>query len=148
MKYELVLTDALDDEIFKAIVAPLVAYNDSQVGPSQHRGLAVLMRDDTGVVVGGLWGQTSYEWLFTQMLVVPNHLRGQGIGTKVVQIAEQEALERGCKGAWVDTFEFQARTFYELMGYVCFGEIPNHPFGFSRFFMKKEFTRSPHQAAS
>ena len=45
-------------------------------------------------------------------------------------------------GAWLDTFEFQARGFYEGIGYECFGELPNYPKGFSRFFMKKTLRRA------
>jgi len=37
---------------------------------------------------------------------------------------------------WLDTFEFQARGFYERLGYTCFGELKNYPTG-SRFFMSK-----------
>jgi hypothetical protein len=40
-----------------------------------------------------------------------------------------------------DTFEFQARGFYERLGYKCFGELPNYPHGYSRFFMRKMLTR-------
>ena len=57
-----------------------------------------------------------------------------------MQLAESESITRGCHSAWLDTFEFQARAFYERIGYVCFGELPDYPVGFSRFFMKKEFT--------
>jgi hypothetical protein len=54
-----------------------------------------------------------------------------------MQSAEHEAVCRGCHSAWLDTHEFQARAFYERLGYTCFGELPNYPIGFSRFFMKK-----------
>lgn len=64
-----------------------------------------------------------------------------GVGTEIMQIAEREALQRGCCGSWLDTFEFQARGFYERIGYQCFGELPNYPPGFSRFFMKKMLTQ-------
>lgn len=137
MEYTLSLTDIADEEVRKAIVAPLVEYNSSQAGPSQNRPIVVLVRDRENAVVGGLWGHTGYEWLFTQLLVVPASLRGRGVGTEIMQLAEREAVDRGCHGAWLDTFEFQARGFYERMGYECFGELPNYPRGFSRFFMKK-----------
>ena len=138
MEYTLKITDVADEEIRKSILAPLVAYNESQAGPSQGRPLVIQVRDKTEVVIGGLWGYTGYGWLFTQLLVVPESLRGLGVGTKLMQLAEREAMARGCHGAWLDTFEFQARAFYERIGYVCFGELPNYPSGFSRFFMKKE----------
>ena len=35
------------------------------------------------------------------------------------------------------TFEFQARGFYERLGYRCFGELNDYPTGFARYFMKK-----------
>lgn len=140
MEYTLTLTDVADEEVRKSILAPLVAYNESQAGPGQGRPLVVEVRDDANAVMGGLWGHTSYGWLFTQLLVVPATLRGQGVGAAIMQLAEREALARGCHGAWLDTFEFQGRAFYERIGYVCFGELPNYPQGFSRFFMKKELT--------
>jgi len=51
--------------------------------------------------------------------------------------AEAEAIARGCRGAWLDTFAFQARPFYEQLGYTCFGELNDYPTGFARYFMNK-----------
>jgi GNAT superfamily N-acetyltransferase len=141
MEYTLTLTDTADEEVRKLILAPLVDYNASQVGPSQGRPLVIQVKDSANAVMGGLWGYTGYGWLFTQLLVVPAGLRGQGIGTTLMQMAESESIARGCHSAWLDTFEFQARAFYERMGYVCFSELPNYPTGYSRFFMKKAFTK-------
>lgn len=140
MAYTLTLSDVADDNIRQAILAPLVAYNDSQTVSSQGRPLVIQVKDSSNQIIGGLWGYTGYGWLFTQLLVVPASLRGQGIGTQLMQLAEREAITRACHSAWLDTFEFQARGFYERMGYTCFGELPNYPTGFSRFFMKKALT--------
>ena len=139
MDHTLTLTDVNDDALRQAIAAPLVAYNDAQAGPGNSRALVIAVRDGAGAVVGGLWGWTSYEWLFTQLLVVPEALRGRGIGRELMQRAEDEALARGCRGAWLDTFEFQARGFYERIGYEVFGEIPDYPLGYARFFLRKRF---------
>jgi GNAT superfamily N-acetyltransferase len=142
MTYTLTITDIADEELRKAIVAPLVVYNISQAGPSQNRPIVVLIKNAAGEVIGGLWGHTGYDWLFTQLLIVPASLRGQGVGSEIMQLAEEEAIRRGCHGAWLDTFEFQARGFYERIGYECFGELPNYPAGFLRFFMKKMLVTS------
>ena len=142
MEYTLTVTDVALEETRKAIVAPLVAYNQSQAGPSQNRPIVVVVKDNTDAIAGGLWGHTGYGWLFTQLLVVPSSLRGRGVGTQIMQLAEQEAIARGCQNAWLDTFEFQAREFYERIGYECFAELPNFPTGFSRYFMKKRLSES------
>jgi len=69
--------------------------------------------------------------------VVPESMRGKGLGTQIMGQAEAEARARGCHSAWLDTFEFRARGFYEGLGYSCFGELPDYPVGFSRYFMRK-----------
>ncbi|WP_228254793.1 GNAT family N-acetyltransferase [Aquirhabdus parva] len=135
--YTITLTDAVTAEMEKAIATPLIQYNISQAGLSSTRALAILIKDADEQIIGGLWGKTGGGWLFTQLFVIPESLRGQGLGTKLLNLAEQEAIERGCHGAWLDTFEFQARAFYERLGYSCFGQLEDYPMGFSRFFMKK-----------
>lgn len=97
MDHTLTLTDVNDDALRQAIAAPLVAYNDAQAGPGNSRALVIAVRDGAGAVVGGLWGWTSYEWLFTQLLVVPEALRGRGIGRDLMRRAEDEAVARGCR---------------------------------------------------
>ncbi len=140
MHATLTLTDSADDAVRKAILAPLAAYNEAQVGPSGSRPLVITVQDEAGAITGGLWGWTGFEWLFTQLLVVPEAARGQGLGRRLMAMAEAEAVARGCRGAWLDTFEFQARGFYEGLGYQVFGEIPNYPTGYARYFLRKEFT--------
>lgn len=137
MNCMLELTDIADDETRKLIVGPLIEYNISQAGPGNGKPLVITIKNDVNQIVGGLWGYTGYEWLFTQLLVVPEPYRGTGLGRRIMTMAETEAISRGCIGAWLDTFEFQARGFYERIGYECFGELPNYPTGFSRYFMKK-----------
>jgi GNAT superfamily N-acetyltransferase len=139
MNYRLDLTEVADEEIRKLILAPLIEYNTKQAGPGNGKPLIIALKDGDEQIVGGLWGYTGYDWLFTQLLVVPESYRGTGIGTKIMAMAEAEAISRGCIGAWLDTFEFQARGFYERIGYQCFAELPNYPTGFSRYFMKKPF---------
>ena len=141
MKYSVHLSDTTDEETRQAILAPLREYNRSQTGPNEYRGLAIEIRNEEASIIGGLWGGSSYDWLFVQLLVVPQALRGQGVGRKLMLLAEAEALSRGCAAVWLDSFEFQARSFYERLGYTCFGQLENYPKGFARFFMQKQLVR-------
>jgi GNAT superfamily N-acetyltransferase len=146
MNVKLELSDVADEEVRRLIVAPLIEYNTNQAGPGNGRPVVITVKDNTGHVVGGLWGYTGYEWLFTQLLVVPASHRKAGTGSRLMRMAEAEAMSRGCIGAWLDTFEFQARGFYERLGYECFAELPNYPTGFSRYFMKKSLQSSADEA--
>lgn len=119
------------------IVAGIRGFNESQAGPSHAAPLAVLLKDEAGVTIGGLWGRTSYGWLFIELLVVPEQARGGGFGARMMQAAEAAARARGCGGAWLDTYDFQARPFYERLGYVEFGRLEDYPPGHTRHFMRK-----------
>jgi GNAT superfamily N-acetyltransferase len=134
--------DAPDDSLRAAIATPLLAFNAALAGPSGQRALVLVLRDDSSAVVGGLWGATAYGWLYTQMLVVPEAARSQGLGSRLMHEAESLARARGCVGAWVDT-QFGARAFYERLGYVVFGELPDYPPGFSRTFLFKRLDTPP-----
>ena len=50
---------------------------------------------------------------------------------------EKLAKEKGAKKALLTTFDFQARSFYEIKGYKFVGEIQDNPPGSSYFTMVK-----------
>lgn len=121
----------------EAVGVPLRAYNLAAGGDPGMRTVAVLLTDEAGQHVGGLWGKTVYQWLFVEWFALPDAHRGQGHGTALMREAERIARAQGCIGIWLDTFEFQARGFYEKLGFEVFGTLEDHPVGQSRFFMRK-----------
>ena len=138
MSPEIVVTDNPDEAPREAILAGLIAYNTARAGDADHRPLAALARDGEGGVLGGLWGWTAYRWLFVELFWLPESLRRQGLGSEVLRRAEAEARRRGCRAAWLDTFSFQARRFYERQGYSVFGTLDDYPPGHRRFFLRKD----------
>ena len=126
------------DQADEAVVLNgLRAYNEAAAGPSGFQSVAIMLSDDNGHSVGGLMGWAGYGWLFIRLLHVPQSLRGQGFGTRLMRRAEDFARERGLIGIWLDTFEFQARGFYEKLGFTVFGAIEDHPPGSRRYFLNK-----------
>ncbi|EDZ98218.1 GCN5-related N-acetyltransferase [Burkholderia sp. H160] len=141
MKFKYTVTDVADATIRARIAEPLVRFNETEAGPINFRPLVIILTDVEEEIVGGLWGGTAYGWLHTDLLVVPEKARGNGVGTHLMQLAEEEALARGCHSAWLDTHDFQAQPFYERLGYVQFGELPDYPIGHSRIFLRKTLLR-------
>ncbi len=129
--------------MFEAIFRALDASSRPVVGPAAPRLLVIPLRDRRGHITGGLWGSTAFEWLQIHMLVVPEALRGRGVGAGMVATAEREAVARGCRGANVDTFSFQAGPFYQRLGYQPFGVLPDCPPGHHRIFLSKRLHPAP-----
>ena len=123
----------------EAVLMPLRAYNIHRAGDPQVRPLAILLADEDGDHVGGLWGKFAYDWLFVELLAVPEEHRGRNHGKALMEQAESLARVNGCIGIWLDTYEFQARSFYEKLGFEVFGELNDHPIGQKRFFLRKHF---------
>ena len=122
-----------------AIAQAIHAFNDAGSGvDGKSFPLALVVREPVSQeVVGGLSGIGYYGWLFVELLVVPESMRGRGLGTALMDRAEAAAREQNCIGVWLDTFSFQARGFYEKRGYAVFGSIDDYPPGQSRYWMKK-----------
>jgi GNAT superfamily N-acetyltransferase len=71
------------------------------------------------------------------MLVAPHGQRRGGLGGDMMRQAEEEARARGCRDMWLDTFAFQARPFYEMLGFQVFGQLDGPAPAFPRYFMRK-----------
>jgi len=127
--------------IVRQIIANgLTDFNRTTLMPDLHiEDLAVVIRAvDSKTIVGGLWGRTGWEWLTIELIFVPESLRGQGIARSLIGMAEEEAINRGCHSAWLDTLNPEALSLYERLGYERFGELKDFPKGGSRTFLQKK----------
>jgi len=76
---------------------------------------------------------------------VDEKFRRQRLGTQLVRAMESEALQRGCHAAYLDTFSYQAKPFYEKLGYEVFGTLDDYPLGHQRFYMRKTLKEAHHE---
>jgi ribosomal protein S18 acetylase RimI-like enzyme len=109
----------------------------SGIEPRNHRALVILVHDDAGAVVGGVVAATVWGWLHVKEMWVAAEHRGQGWGSKLLALAEDEAVKRQCHHALLDTFDFQALGFYQRLGYEVFGSLNDFPTGHVRYFVSK-----------
>lgn len=131
------LTDTLDPRLGPMLEDGLVAYNTEKAKRRDLRVLVVEAHDpDTGELAGGLLGRTSMGLFFLDLFYLPERLRGRGIGSAILRMAEAEAVSRGCIAATLVTVNFQAPEFYARHGWETFGRIPSAP-GVERIFMRK-----------
>ena len=100
--------------------------------------LAVFERDSTGNVIAGLVATTYWERLDIKYLWVSLEYRGHGVSRKLLVLAENEAIKRGCKFSQVDTFDFQALGLYLKLEYTVFGELEGYANGHKRFYLHKK----------
>lgn len=139
MTHSILITDAPAQEDVDVILRGLIGFNERATGlpGGERRHFAALVRDAARSTLGGAVGSSYYGWLAIDLLWLPESLRGTGLGTQVMRLCEAEARARGCTGVRLDTYSFQARGFYEKLGFSLFGTLPDHPPGQTRYWLAK-----------
>lgn len=120
----------------------LVEYNLSQVPARQNvlfETLDIKIKNDSDKIIAGCLAKM-YCWniLYIDILWVDKDYRGLGLGTKLLKHIEETATAKGCTLIHLDTFDFQAKEFYEKLGYTVFGVLDNCPDNHCRYYLKKD----------
>ena len=123
----------LDDE--------LMAYNLQKVPPTQEEPFVKICRcakGPRGELLGGVLAcGVLWNVLHIQTVWVREDCRRTGIASALLREVEEEAKQQGCGIAQLDTYDFQAKGFYEKCGYWVFGELKGAPAGHSHYYMYK-----------
>lgn len=125
-------------EDMQKVFSGLGAYNEPIAGKWDLERLVIHAKNEKGEIVGGVVGETFWKWLKVSGLWVNESQRGKGLGSKLMAQAESEALKRGCQNVLLQTFSFQARPFYEKLGYQLVATIEGLPPGHSEHTMTKK----------
>ena len=114
------------------------SYNRSKREAAESEPLNLYVEDDSGELMAGLVAETFGNWLEIEYLFVKEDLRGQGIGSKLLQQAESEAKKRNCRYVFVNTYQFQAPAFYQKHGYKEVFTLKDYPYTGQRHYYQKD----------
>jgi ribosomal protein S18 acetylase RimI-like enzyme len=129
-------------ELSRFLFDTLNRSNVERTSDGTSESVCVVARDNTNALVGGVYGEVYWGWFHVLVLWVAPSLRCRGVGAHLLARAETEAHAKGCHGAWLDTFTFQAASFYRRAGYEIFGTLEQYPNGHSRNFLRKQLRGS------
>lgn len=137
VEYKITLTDSPDPSDVDVVRRGLDTYDASQGAVVDWVPLALFARDADDTIIAGLTGSTYWGYLYVGRLWTDQRFRQAGLGSQLLEQAEQEARRRGCHSAHLMTGDFNALPFYLKRGYFVFGELPNMPPGHTQYFMSK-----------
>src|SRR5262245_15851346 len=81
------------------------------------------LKTAAGEIKGGISARCGSGMLFIKTFWIDEAFRRKGHGSALLAAAEAEGRRHGCTRVWLDTFEFQARPFYEKLGFTVFGTL-------------------------
>lgn len=115
----------------------LYEFNSGVTRITDGEGLAIFVRDDDAEIVAGICGHTWGGYCEIRQFWVEGSQRGRGLGTRLLEAAEQEARRRGCAQIFLITFSFQAPAFYTKHGFEILTAIDDYPRGHQNLLLRK-----------
>ncbi|MFK7749487.1 MAG: GNAT family N-acetyltransferase [Kordia sp.] len=98
----------------------------------------VFARNDNDTVIGGIRATCFWNTLHIELLWLSSACRGKGIGKQLIDSAENFAKEHNCEKVFVETTSWQAKPFYEKVGYVHIATINDRPKGHASHYLTKD----------
>jgi GNAT superfamily N-acetyltransferase len=126
------------DEVLKALMAGMKVFNDTAVPGLKSHKIVAAIRDDAGTVRGGVIGRLAADSVYIEVVYTDDGVRGTGLGGQAMRMVEDEAKRLGASEAWLYTMSFQAKPFYEKLGYQEFAELKWKNGEHRRYFMRKD----------
>lgn len=123
---------ASDDKIIRDVI---INFN-SQTINEKATHFSIFAKDGSQIIGGALIWEHS-DALYIDVLWCDEQYRKKGIGTKIIGMIDEVAINKGLSKLYVDTYAFQAQAFYQKHGFYCIGTIPEYLLGHDRMFMRK-----------
>ena len=118
----------------------LQEFNSRATGMRDGEWLAIFVKDERGRIVAGICGNTWGGGCEIRQLWVEESRRRQGLGSRLLDAAEQEARRRGCRQIVLTTFTFQAPAFYAKRGFEVLCAVDDFPRGHQNLFLRKRLS--------
>lgn len=103
----------------------LQEFNRPYFGGKKREPLSIFIRDTQGKVIGGAVGYIIAEHVRLETFWIPQTMRREGLGQKILHMFEEEGRKKGCEYCQLNTYDWQAEPFYKRYGYERVGVIEN-----------------------
>ena len=127
-----------DEHVLKALFEGMRDFNRRAITDLNSRKLTVAVRDTSGAIRGGTIGRIAGDSMYVEVVWNDDEARSHGLGRRMILMLEEEGRKSGAREAWLYTMSFQAKPFYEKLGYTQFAELKWLDGKHKRHFMRKD----------
>ncbi|KTD73277.1 GNAT family N-acetyltransferase [Legionella tucsonensis] len=133
-----IITDFKENEaISRIIYENLKKFNETIIGNYEAKPFIIYAKNDTSEIFGGIKGDIFGTLCRVFTVWTHEKYRGKGLGRELFVTLDAFAKENHCKMIQLDTAEFQAKGFYEKMGYQVIATLPDNFMGYTSYILRK-----------
>jgi len=133
-----IITDFKEnDGISKIIYDNLKKFNESIIGTYEAKPFIIHAQNNASEVLGGIKGDVFGTLCRVFTVWIHEKYRRKGLGRDLFKQLDVFAKENKCTMIQLDTAEFQARGFYEKLGYQVIATLPDNFMGYTSYILRK-----------
>lgn len=136
------ITTNPNEQDAKTISQGITDFNHSEIPDlepiEKEVKFSVFARNQTKNIVGGIRAICFWNTLHIELLWLSESCRGKGVGKELIESAENFAKENGCEKVFVETTSWQAKPFYEKIGYKLIATLNDRPKGHASHYLTKK----------
>ncbi|MEQ8673239.1 MAG: GNAT family N-acetyltransferase [Aggregatilineales bacterium] len=107
-------------------------------GGDAMRPVAAFLRDEAGLIRGGVYGEIGWGWMYIDLLWVDHTYKGAGYGRALMDSLEAHAHQAGVERVFLATTSFQSLPFYVHLGFRLFGTLTDRPPGYNYYYVWRD----------
>ncbi len=135
-EYDVVVASK-DTDPYKDQLDQLIKHYNQSINYSDAFDEVFYVALDEDKVIGGVYGELSNNYLYVSVIWVDDTYRGQKIASTLLEKIESYSVTKGYKRFFLETGSFQAKGFYENMGYQVTCTLYDFPKGYEMYTMIK-----------
>ncbi len=125
------------DHLRPLIKKGLLAFNHPFLGEWNDQTFTIYAEDKNKEIIGGICGSYANAHMKIEWVWIDEQYRSQGLGRKIFHHLDEFALAKNCKYIDLETLEFQAKDFYQKLGFNLIATLPNWCAGYDSYIMRK-----------
>jgi ribosomal protein S18 acetylase RimI-like enzyme len=132
------IAETINEKDKEFISESLFQYNCRKSGINDFSEITIYLRNEADEIIGGIIGWSRWGWSHIENLWIDELNRNKGYGGQLLSEFEEISLQRGCSFIDLDTFNFQAPSFYVKYGYKEMFVMDGIKHGITKHYLKKE----------
>lgn len=137
-KFNFLITEQATETLHSTIKDGVLKFNLPYLGEWKSQSFAIHVENEDHNIIGGIAGNYANDYMTVEWAWIDQQHRLQGLGKTIFKQLDEFAKSKKCKYIDVETLSFQAKGFYEKLGFSLISTLPDWVNGHDSHILRKK----------